>query len=139
MHTAACGNLRQKDGLMSAEIHVLLVEDQPSLRTTLERALRLQGYVVISAESGPQAQAIFATRHVGLLLTDVALSGEFNGFRLAEWVRGYRPALPIILISGLALYDPPAWLTTDPHVRMLPKPFTLATLMGALAELSVAA
>jgi DNA-binding NtrC family response regulator len=120
---------------MNADIHVLLVEDQPSLRTTLERALRLHRYDVKSVESGRQAQDSFAARPVDVLLTDVSLAGQIDGFALAAWARALRPRLPIVLISGLALDDPPDAMVADPLVRMLAKPFTMAALMGALVEL----
>lgn len=120
---------------MTADIRVLLVEDQPSLRATLERALRLYRYDVKSVENGRQAQDNLAAGRVDVLLTDVSLPGEIDGFALAGWARGFWPRLPIVLISGLALYNPPGALLADPLVCMLPKPFTMAALMGALAEL----
>lgn len=120
---------------MSAAIHVLLVEDEPSLRTTLERALRLHRYDVTSFANGKKAQESFAAGRVDILLTDVSLSGEINGFALASWAREWCPRLPIALISGLELYNPPATIVADPLVRMLPKPFTMAALMSVLAEL----
>ena len=122
---------------MSAKNRVLLVEDQPALRNTLERALRLHRYVVSSVESGDEAKRSLARDQADILLSDVSLGVSINGFELALWARGLWPPLPIVLISGLALYDPPANLVTDPYVRMLAKPFTVAALMAALAELLV--
>jgi CheY-like chemotaxis protein len=120
---------------MSAPVHLLLVEDRCALRTTLKRALLLYRYEVIAVDAGLAAQDCLTTCHVDILLADVSLPGAINGFELAAWARALRPRLPIVLISGLALYDPPADLAADPCVRMLPKPFTVAALVGALADL----
>lgn len=120
---------------METKGHVLLVEDQPALRSTLERALRLYRYEVRSVQSGPEAQEGFASQPVDVLLSDISLAGPINGFELAHWARALWPSLPIVLISGMALYDPPAEMLADPYVRMLAKPFTVAALMAALAEL----
>ncbi len=120
---------------MAAAVQLLLVEDQCALRTTLERALRLYHYEVMAVEAGLAAQDRLATCPVDIMLTDVSLPGAINGFELAAWARAFRPRLPIVLISGLALYDPPADMAADPYVRMVPKPFTVAALIGALAEL----
>jgi DNA-binding NtrC family response regulator len=120
---------------METKNHVLLVEDQPALRRTLERALRLYRYDVKAVETGPEAQESFATEPVDILLSDVSLTGPINGFELAHWARALWPRLPIVLISGVALYDPPAEMLADPRISMLAKPFTIATLMAALAEL----
>ena len=120
---------------METNGHVLLVEDQPALRSTLERALRLYRYDVRAVESGPAAQDSFASQPVDILLSDISLAGPINGFELANWARALWPSLPIVLISGLALYDPPPEMLADPRVRMLAKPFTVASLMAVLAEL----
>ncbi len=121
--------------MMEAAGHVLLVEDVASLRITLERALRLHRYDVTAVALAEQAKAVFAADRIDFLLTDVSLPGDIDGFALADWARSFQPRLPIVLISGLALDRPPARLMVDLYVRMLPKPFTMETLMSALTSL----
>ena len=105
------------------------------MRNTLERALRLNRYVVSSVANGDEAKRSLTDDLADILLSDVSVGGSVNGFELAHWARELWPALPIVLISGLALYDPPVNLMTDPSVRMLAKPFNTAALMAVLAEL----
>lgn len=117
---------------MNGDRCILLVEDQQQVRATLQRALQSRGFAVLAVESAAQAQDLIDTMRVDLLLTDVSLSGYIDGFALAEWVRASWPRMPIVIISGLELSDPPAWLREDPRIRLLPKPFALAALFQIL-------
>jgi DNA-binding NtrC family response regulator len=115
---------------------VLLVDDEPQLRSTLERILSFRGFEVEPADSAEAAQAAIARGGIDLLLTDVSLGGAMDGFQLAFWARDRLPRLPMVLISGLALSAPPPALQNDAAVWMLPKPFSahdlIATLHNAL-------
>ena len=114
---------------------VLLVEDQPAVRFTLERALRLNGYDVTAVDSIGDMQNRPVFDQIDILLSDVLLPGPMDGFALAKRARALWPRLPIVLISGLALANPPADMLSDPLVRLLGKPFTIAALMRAFSEL----
>lgn len=114
---------------------VLLVEDQDSLRRSLERGLLLHSYEVIAVSTVEDAKAALLRERIDLLLSDVTLHGAGAGFGLAIWARALRPGLPMLLISGMALFFAPAELRADAAVRMLAKPFQIATLMANLAEL----
>lgn len=116
----------------NAPTRILLVEDQFQIRDTLQRVLRFHGYDVAVAGCKPEAEAFILQNQIDLLLTDVALPSLGTGFELAQWTRERLPRLPIIVISGLALSAPPDWLLADPAVRLLPKPFLIADLLGAI-------
>ena len=118
--------------------NVLLVEDEPLLRSTLQRTLEFYGYEVESVEGGMAAQAALACGGFDLLLTDVSLGGAVDGFQLAFWARDRLPGLPMVLISGLALSAPPRALLDDAAVWMLPKPFSAVRLMAILRDALVA-
>ena len=118
--------------LSRGQRRVLLVEDEPHLRSTLARALALHGYGVEAVEGSVAAQAALACGGIDLLLTDVLLGGALDGFQLAFWARDRLPRLPMVLISGLALSFPPQALLDDAAVWMLPKPFSAAGLMAIL-------
>jgi two-component system response regulator MprA len=111
---------------------LLLVEDEPLLRSTLERTLVFLGYEVESVEGGVAAQAALACGRFDLLLTDVSLGDAVDGFQLAVWARDRLPGLPVVLISGLALSTPPQALLDDAAVWMLPKPFSVVALKAIL-------
>ncbi len=114
---------------------ILLVEDQVLLRQALQRCLLNNHYKVISVASMAEAMVALQADWVDLLLTDVTLSGAGGGFELAKWSRALRPALPIVLMSGTALFSTPAELSSDPAVRLLAKPFQIPEMLALLAEL----
>jgi DNA-binding response OmpR family regulator len=120
---------------MNGHHRVLLVEDQGALRSTLERALRFHGYDVVPVAGAWQGQDVLVREQIDILLTDVALGGDQDGFALAGWARERRPGLPVVLMSGMDMLSPPASGFSDKGMRLLAKPFAVAALMAALGEL----
>jgi DNA-binding NtrC family response regulator len=114
---------------------VLLLQDQRALRCTLERALRINGYDVMAVDSGYDFKNRIALDRVDILMADVLLAGRIDGIELAQAARTLWPRLPIVLMSGVGRPNPPAGILTDPDVRLLGKPFTVASLLQALSEL----
>ena len=78
--------------------NILLVEDDPALRTLIVRALRENGFAVRAASAAPEMWAAFDSGPVDLILLDVMLPGT-NGFDLCRALR-QRTAVPIIFISA---------------------------------------
>jgi PAS domain S-box-containing protein len=88
--------------LVGAET-VLLVEDEPAVRSFVARSLRQQGYQVLDASNGGEALMI-AEQHPGtihLLLTDVIMP-RVSGKQLAERLRKLRKDLRVLYMSGYA-------------------------------------
>jgi len=88
----------QFDDLVAAPPVVLVVEDDPGLRTLLMRTLRENGFHVLSAGSGPEMLRCLEGAHVDMILLDVMLPGA-NGFDLCRAVR-QTSAVPIIIVSA---------------------------------------
>ncbi len=80
---------------------ILLVEDEPSVRTLVRDELRKLGYRVIEAKNGVEA-CLLATQQAGslqLLLTDVVMPG-MGGRELAQHLSVIKPDLRTLFISG---------------------------------------
>jgi PAS domain S-box-containing protein len=87
--------------LLTGSESVLLVEDEPLVRTNTERQLVLLGYNVVSAGSGKEAIALFENGfRPQLLLSDVIMAGGMNGRELAERLRMRDPELRVLFMSG---------------------------------------
>jgi DNA-binding response OmpR family regulator len=106
---------------------LLVIDDEPSLREILSEALRLDGYVVVTAESGRTGLEAFSRLPFDLVLTDLGMP-DMSGAHLVRALKAARPGLPIGLISG--------WDVTEESLRsegvtvdfVVRKPFALATI-----------
>lgn len=79
--------------------HVLVVDDDPRVRTMLGRYLTGEGFRVGEAGDGKAMQAYLAQERVDLVLLDLVLPGE-DGLALARQLRRSHPGLAIIMVTG---------------------------------------
>ena len=112
---------------------ILLVDDDPAVRSLARTILTRNGYSVLEAESGEDAIAV-SGRHTGpihLLLTEINMPG-LRGHALEEQLAHARPKLKTLFMSG----DPSnALVHRGPVVEMapfVPKPFKPETLVRAV-------
>jgi CheY-like chemotaxis protein len=114
---------------------ILLVEDEPALRSLTKRILSSAGYTVLDANSGDEALAVLAA-HTGplhLLLTDVVMPG-MSGRDLATRVVGMRPGIRVLFASG---YTDDAIFrhgVLDDGSRFISKPFAPGELRRKIRE-----
>jgi PAS domain S-box-containing protein len=110
---------------------ILLVEDEPGLRDIAQRVLARAGFEVMTA-AGPD-EAILAFEATAeppdLLLTDVVMPG-MRGPELAERLRGTRPGLKVLLVSGYAEEIVESGRTDS--LPFLAKPFSAESLLAAV-------
>jgi two-component system cell cycle sensor histidine kinase/response regulator CckA len=110
---------------------ILLVEDEPMVRTVAERALTRHGYKVLTANNGEDALAILGRgEEVDLLVSDVVMP-LMDGPTMAREARKDRPALPILFMSGYAEEQLRKSIDID-NVAFLPKPFSVQELAEAV-------
>ncbi len=80
---------------------VLLVDDEPSILSSLRRLLRPVGYKIHTAENGKEGLAILEQEHVDLVISDMRMP-EMDGAKFLEQVRSRWPATTRILLTGYA-------------------------------------
>jgi two-component system, cell cycle sensor histidine kinase and response regulator CckA len=128
---AAAGNQKEMAIPKGAGESVLLVEDDPSVRSLVERALNLAGYRVLAASSGNEALAMAEkpeSPRIDLLLTDLSMPG-MTGLELAERLLSLRPAMKVILMSGYAGDNAPCLEAGGAPMTLLGKPFGMGELL----------
>ena len=109
---------------------VLLVEDEPMVRSVAERALTRHGYTVITADNGEEALEVIAKgEEIDLLLSDVVMPGMDGPAMVAE-ARKQRPELKVLFMSGYAEEQLRHSLGVD-NAHFLPKPFSVQDLAEA--------
>ncbi|XDF37785.1 ATP-binding protein [Paracidovorax avenae] len=108
---------------------VLVVDDEPSVRSLVVEVLHEMGYHTIEAHDGPSALQVLQSRtHLDLLITDVGLPGGMNGRQLADGGRLTRPDLQILFITGYAENAAVGNGHLERGMHVLTKPFTLDAL-----------
>ncbi|WP_136163080.1 response regulator transcription factor [Sphingomonas flavalba] len=78
--------------------HIVIVDDDPAIRTLLSRILREVGYDASGAESAAELERIMAERAVSLVLLDIMMPG-MDGLSLCRAIRA-RSKVPVIMISA---------------------------------------
>jgi diguanylate cyclase (GGDEF)-like protein/PAS domain S-box-containing protein len=81
--------------------NVLVVDDHESMRNLLERVLRSQGHLVITAASGPEALALLRKYLIDLVVLDVMMP-EMSGIEVLEHIKA-NPAtheIPVLVVSA---------------------------------------
>ena len=114
---------------------VLVVENEEALRDVTERIFVRHGYKVLTAANGADALAVVAG-HVGaihLLLTDVVMP-QMLGKEVAERVRGLRPDIEVLFMSGYAQPVLASQGRLEPGVVLLDKPFSEAELINKAGQ-----
>jgi CheY-like chemotaxis protein len=111
---------------------ILLVDDERDILDLGVLALRKAGYTVQSAISGDIAFVLIEQGLLfDLLITDIVMPGQLNGFALAQKVRECVPDMPIVYVTGYARAV--NMHTHDaPHGRLLLKPWHLGELLAAV-------
>ncbi len=114
---------------------VLVVEDQPDIRSLIVQLLEDGGYAVVEAADGNAGLAVLqSSRPLDLLITDVGLPG-LNGRQLADAGRTLRPGLRVLFMTGYAENAVFASGLLDTSMTMITKPFSMDALEIRVREL----
>jgi DNA-binding response OmpR family regulator len=82
-------------------MRVLLVEDDPGIRSVIERALREASHAVDSFTRSDEALVAAELEPFDLLILDVMLPGSIDGIELCRRVRTGKPDVPILILTAL--------------------------------------
>jgi DNA-binding response OmpR family regulator len=113
---------------------VLVVDNEPVMRSLVRRTLEAEEFHVEEAEDGEKALALIQARRESfdLVLTDLSMPG-IDGRQLSETLARYRPTVAVLCMSGNPDAVPhigPA----DTPVRVMLKPFSSEDLYHAVRD-----
>jgi two-component system response regulator HydG len=89
---------------MSKSLSVLVVDDNPSMASTLADILNFKGFGAYAANSGAEALEILRDHPVDILLTDVKMP-DMNGLELYRETRKSYPNLTTLFMTAYAAND----------------------------------
>ena len=78
---------------------ILVVDDEARIRRFLRTNLDLSGYVAIEAEDGPSALKLFEQHALQLVILDIGLPGDLDGFQVLERIRQISDT-PVIMLTA---------------------------------------
>jgi len=112
---------------------VLLVEDEPSVRSIARRILERNGYTVLEAHDGRHALRVAEQykQPIHLLLTDMMMP-ELTGRDVWTWLAPKRSELRVLYMSGYTNDDIVRRGLLDADAAFVQKPFTAADLARAV-------
>jgi DNA-binding NtrC family response regulator len=108
--------------------HLLVVDDEPSILTTLQKALTLEGYGVDVAGGVKVAEEKLKKRSYDLCLFDVTLP-DGDGLELLQKVRAAKIDTPVLMMSGHATIDTAVRATRLGALNFLEKPLNTDALL----------
>jgi CheY-like chemotaxis protein len=107
--------------------HILVVEDEPNMRLSLEISLRSNGYDVTAVSDGEDALNLLSdsekAKNYSLLVTDV-LMRNINGIKLLDELKARNISLPELVITGYNTKEIASELKERGCEMVLYKPFS---------------
>ena len=110
---------------------ILLADDDSSVRSTLQRVLESENYMVVTAATGRETGARFIEELPDLVLLDLTMPDR-NGWEVFELINSTHPLVPVIIITARPhQYAHAADLGVD---AIMEKPLELPCLLQTIAR-----
>src|SRR5580704_12364264 len=115
-------------------MRILVVDDDPAVRSSLDRALRLEGYEVETAADGPAALQILSVGSPDAVVLDLGLPG-LDGLAVCRRLRSTGDDTPVLMLTARDAVDDRVQGLDAGADDYLVKPFALAELLARLRAL----
>ncbi|MFA5530620.1 MAG: sigma-54 dependent transcriptional regulator [Thiohalomonadaceae bacterium] len=109
--------------------YILVVDDEPDIRTLLKEILEDEGYEVGVAENGAEARKARRLRRPDLVLLDIWMPDVDGISLLKEWSEEAAPAPPVIMMSGHGTVETAVEATRLGAWDFIEKPLSLGKLL----------
>ena len=84
---------------MKTSITVLAVDDEPMMRSLLEKILTRDGYKIVTAEDGQEALKVLEEQPVSIVISDIKMP-RLNGFDLLKVIKSKYPEIGVIMMTA---------------------------------------
>ncbi|GBQ61835.1 two component response regulator [Ameyamaea chiangmaiensis NBRC 103196] len=117
-------------------MHILVVEDDATVRNFVVKGLREEGHVVEQADNGKDGLFLTVSEKFDIIILDRMLPGGIDGLRILETMRGQNNATPVLLLSALADVDDRVQGLKAGGDDYLTKPFAFSELLARIDALA---
>ena len=111
---------------------VAIIEDDPSLRTSLARLLRAHGYTCETCDSAEKFLDGFTTSRANCVLIDINLGSGLSGIELCKCLKASGRSLNVIVMTGVHIQQNKKEAIKAGCNAYLHKPFSPHTLIDAI-------
>jgi DNA-binding NtrC family response regulator len=112
---------------------ILLLDSEPVVRSVMKEVLEQAGYVVVATGGLGEAVKRLADGRIDLLITRPYVD-NIPGHQAAKYLRARNPRMEVLVIAGLLDDDRLRYRAALERFEVFPKPFTVAELLGKVAE-----
>ncbi len=109
--------------------HILVVDDEPDIRSLVKEILEDEGHSVAMADNGANARQALRDRRPDLVLLDIWMPDVDGISLLKEWAQGDGLPCPVIMMSGHGTVETAVEATRLGAYDFLEKPLSLAKLL----------
>jgi two-component system, NtrC family, nitrogen regulation response regulator NtrX len=108
--------------------HILIIDDEKNIRTTLARSLDLEGFQASGAEDGAQGLAAVSASSPDLVLLDLKLP-DMTGLEVLAELHAKHPQVAVVMMSGHGTVDAAIKATRLGAIDFLEKPIEMERLL----------
>jgi CheY-like chemotaxis protein len=118
-------------------MRILVVEDQDSIRRMIEALVQARGYQVTAVSSGAKAIDVAMTDAPDMVLLDLNLPGQYDGFDVCQRLRSdpTTRTVPVVIISAMDDDESRARATAAGATAYYTKPFSPIALLKEIDRL----
>lgn len=118
-------------------MRILVVEDQDSIRRMIEALVQARGYQVTAVSSGAKAIDVALTDAPDMVLLDLNLPGQYDGFDVCQRLRAEPTTrtVPVVIISAMDDDESRARATAAGATAYYTKPFSPIALLKEIDRL----
>jgi DNA-binding NtrC family response regulator len=109
-------------------IRIMVIDDEPLMRMTIQDALLAEGYKVLSAETGGSGLTLLRENQADMVITDLRLP-DMDGIQILREVKKIGPETQVILITGYGSIDSAVTAMKEGASDYLTKPFSMDELL----------
>ena len=114
---------------------ILLIEDESLIRSSLARALRKDGVVIVEAQNCQEAREKLKNEGCNLAIVDLYLEDGMHGLNLISEIRQQAPQAKIIVITAFGSAEVKEAALKEGVDRFYDKPFEIEHIRNAVNEL----
>ncbi|HFD87117.1 MAG TPA: sigma-54-dependent Fis family transcriptional regulator, partial [Gammaproteobacteria bacterium] len=109
--------------------HILVVDDEPEIRSSVRDILEDEGFTVAVAENATEARQQRQDKTPDLVLLDIWMPGEDGVSLLKEWKEQDSLSFPVVMMSGHGTVETAVEATRLGAFDFIEKPLSLAKLL----------